>query len=216
MLKKTFIIYHNIRDKRVNAHNMSFDTLSSVYRDSVKPIGSVLPRQVTNTTTTEESGRLLSSSSPLSSSATDITDASEETSGNPLISEIVRKTRNMSTSSSNIETNSPTTSTPERLVPQKRGLAAIPTYSGLFTVPRRSGLQREILTLYKNMLKAAEQKGHSQTVYNFKSEIRQEFKRNATVERKMITKIEWMLHRGKNKLEDLRDMKKDVKFSVMK
>ena len=72
------------------------------------------------------------------------------------------------------------------------------------TTLRRSGIQKQVLTLYKECLRAAEAKSPS-----FKSVVRNEFKRNSiAIQRTDTMRIEYMLRQGRRKL----DMMKVRKF----
>jgi succinate dehydrogenase assembly factor 1 len=88
------------------------------------------------------------------------------------------------------------------------------SFSGKHPLPRRSGQQQEVLSLYKSLLMAAQEKEHPPTVSNLKSQIRAEFRQEKTLERKHITKIEWLVHRGRNKLEDIKAMTNTSRFTV--
>ena len=62
---------------------------------------------------------------------------------------------------------------------------------------RRSGIQKQVLSLYKECLRAAEAKNPS-----FKSVVRNEFKRNSiAIQRTDTMRIEYMLRQGRRKLD---------------
>ena len=62
---------------------------------------------------------------------------------------------------------------------------------------RRSQIQKQVLSLYKECLRAAEVKSPS-----FKSVVRNEFKRNgAAIQRTDTMRVEYMLRQGKRRLE---------------
>lgn len=178
MLRACLPLRHNLRDKASNSHNTSFDTLSNIYRDAVRPSESRLPK-------VGESLRDL----PLEgfSPAMHASPASPTTShvGAPQISR----------------------GTKEKRPPPM-------TFSGRHPLPRRSGLQQEVLSLYKSLLAAAREKEHPQTVANLRKQIQSEFRQESGLERKHITKIEWLVHRGRNKLDELKAMPKTMRFSV--
>eukprot|EP00744_Colponema_vietnamica_P021686 GILI01031021.1.p1 GENE.GILI01031021.1~~GILI01031021.1.p1 ORF type:complete len:138 (+),score=14.38 GILI01031021.1:93-506(+) len=88
------------------------------------------------------------------------------------------------------------------------------TFSGQ-PMPRRSGLQWEVLGLYRQLQKAAEAKIDVSTRSNMRSAIRQEFRKEAGLPRRNVNKIEWCLNRARTKLEDIKDMRKDVKFEMV-
>lgn len=170
MLRRCFLVRHNMRDKGANSHNSSFDTFSNIYRDAVKPNESQLPKP-------GESLRDL----PLD--------------GAPAVSKRV-----------------PVPITREK--PPKEKKPAPMSFSGKHPLPRRSGQQQEVLNLYKSLLSAAQEKEHPQTVANLKSQIRAEFRQEMVLERKHITKIEWLVHRGRNKLDEIKAMTNTSRFTV--
>ena len=62
---------------------------------------------------------------------------------------------------------------------------------------RRSGIQKQVLYLYKECLRAAEAKSPS-----FKSVVRNEFKRNGVaIQRTDTMRVEYMLRQGKRRLD---------------
>ncbi|KAI5369316.1 Putative complex 1 LYR protein [Septoria linicola] len=65
---------------------------------------------------------------------------------------------------------------------------------------RLSGLQRDVLALYRNCLRAARKKP-AQNRGNFESFARREFEKNIHVDRKDFTSIEFMLRKGTRQLE---------------
>jgi len=66
---------------------------------------------------------------------------------------------------------------------------------------RRSQIQKQVLSLYKECLRAAEVKSPS-----FKSVVRNEFKRNgAAIQRTDTMRVEYMLRQGKRRLEMMKD-----------
>ncbi|RNF11249.1 hypothetical protein TraAM80_01037 [Trypanosoma rangeli] len=97
------------------------------------------------------------------------------------------------------------------------GSGAAAALSGVKHRPqRRSGVQVEILNLYRDMLRASQRMEDPQTRKNMRDFIRAEFDRNRDIPCKFITRIEWQLHHGQNKLEELRAMRPDTKFSLMR
>nr|CCC94321.1 conserved hypothetical protein [Trypanosoma congolense IL3000] len=81
--------------------------------------------------------------------------------------------------------------------------------------PRRSGVQNEILQLYRELLRETRRLNDPQTQVCLRRFIRSEFDRNIAIPRKFVTRIEWQIHYGKNKLEELRSMGPDSRFSLM-
>ncbi|XP_014379623.1 succinate dehydrogenase assembly factor 1, mitochondrial [Alligator sinensis] len=64
---------------------------------------------------------------------------------------------------------------------------------------RHSQLQREVLSLYKQCLRAAQGKP------GFAPRVREEFRRNAALPASDVLRIEHLLRRGQRQLEQLRD-----------
>lgn len=119
------------------------------------------------------------------------------------------------------------TVTPISQTPTHSGIAAIdleaipsvamsvaPPKTGRYQVRKMSGLQREILTLYKSLLKESKKFEDKGTVDSITAHIRSQFRKNQQIPRKMLSKIEWEMHYGRNKLEELHVMKKSSKFSI--
>ncbi|OCK96839.1 uncharacterized protein K441DRAFT_551076 [Cenococcum geophilum 1.58] len=65
---------------------------------------------------------------------------------------------------------------------------------------RLSGLQRDVLSLYRHCLRAVRQKP-ADTRANFREFARSEFKKNAQLDKKDFGTIEYMLRRGQRQLE---------------
>ena len=66
---------------------------------------------------------------------------------------------------------------------------------------RRSQIQKQVLSLYKECLRAAEAKSPS-----FKIVVRNEFKRNgAAIQRTDTMRVEYMLQQGKRRLDMMKD-----------
>lgn len=63
-----------------------------------------------------------------------------------------------------------------------------------------SGLQREVLSLYRRCLRAALKKPE-ETRHNFIEFAREEFKKNADLDKKDFAAIEHLLRRGRRQLE---------------
>lgn len=81
--------------------------------------------------------------------------------------------------------------------------------------PRLSGVQREILQLYRDLLKETRRMRDLRTQANLRRFIRSEFDKGANISRKYITRIEWQMNYGKNKLDELRHMSPDMRFSLV-
>ncbi|KAM0802813.1 complex 1 protein-domain-containing protein [Usnea florida] len=65
---------------------------------------------------------------------------------------------------------------------------------------RLSGLQREVLSLYRHCLREVEKKPvHSRE--NFRSYARSEFERNIALDKKDFAAIEYLLRKGQRQLE---------------
>lgn len=67
-------------------------------------------------------------------------------------------------------------------------------------MPRYSGLQKDVLALYRNCLRAARTKP-SETRPNFENYARREFQRNVTLDKKDFGAIEFLLRKGRRQLE---------------
>ncbi|EXJ96054.1 hypothetical protein A1O1_01180 [Capronia coronata CBS 617.96] len=65
---------------------------------------------------------------------------------------------------------------------------------------RRSGLQREVLKLYRQCLRAAGKKPEA-TRDNFRMVARREFRKNQMVDKKDFAAVETLLRMGSRKLE---------------
>ncbi|KAG5507656.1 hypothetical protein JKF63_06605 [Porcisia hertigi] len=82
--------------------------------------------------------------------------------------------------------------------------------------PRHSGVQVEILSLYRRMLREVARMDDADTRHSLAAYIRQEYDKQRDVPRKNIMKIEWKLNYGKRKLEELQAMSKNTKFTIMR
>jgi succinate dehydrogenase assembly factor 1 len=80
---------------------------------------------------------------------------------------------------------------------------------------RMSGLQLEILGLFRSCLKEAHRLEDQASRRNLHKFIRSEFEQHKSIPRKMVTSIEWRIHYARTKLEDLKNMKRNTKFNVM-
>lgn len=78
--------------------------------------------------------------------------------------------------------------------------------------PRHSGVQVELLSLYRQMLREVDRMTDPDTRKNLRTYIRAEFDKNVSVPRKHIAKIEWCMNTAKRKLEDLQRMSSTTKF----
>jgi len=65
---------------------------------------------------------------------------------------------------------------------------------------RHSGLQREVLKLYRHCLRAAGQKPEASR-QNFRNAARREFRKNQTIDKKDFAAVEALLRMGTRKLE---------------
>ncbi|KAF7189832.1 Succinate dehydrogenase assembly factor 1, mitochondrial, partial [Pseudocercospora fuligena] len=68
------------------------------------------------------------------------------------------------------------------------------------TMARLSGLQRDVLSLYRSCLRAARKKPAS-TRGNFENFARREFEKNIHMDRKDFSTIEFLLRKGQRQLE---------------
>jgi hypothetical protein len=67
---------------------------------------------------------------------------------------------------------------------------------------RLSGLQIQVLSMYRILLRAAETKDNATTI---KQMIRSEFRKNATIPVAHHNRIEWHINQSRNKLELLQN-----------
>ncbi|KAG8348497.1 hypothetical protein TRVL_00672 [Trypanosoma vivax] len=105
--------------------------------------------------------------------------------------------------------------TPASPITPKKELPSCPDIEGRRRVPRRSGLQLEILGLYRDLLRETCRMEDEQTRLNLRRFIRTEFEKNRGIPRQFVTRIEWQLHYGKNKLDEIRSMSRNTKFSLV-
>lgn len=80
--------------------------------------------------------------------------------------------------------------------------------------PRHSGVQREMIYLYRSLLRETNRMDDIDTRVNLRRYIRAEFNKYVDVPRKHIVKIEWCINYGKRKLEELKGMSSRTKFSM--
>ncbi|KAH9589070.1 Complex 1 LYR protein [Trypanosoma melophagium] len=187
MLRISLALRHKIRDRGGNVHNFAFDTMTKVYREAVY--------------------------------AKDARYA-----GNPMYPESEPQSTNTNTST-NINTHAAVSLSANRegtlMETEKEnsvvnGNVSSRSSNAMKRGPRRSGVQLEILSLYHDLLKETQKMKDPQTRENLRHFIRSEFNGNIDIPRRHVTRIEWQLHYGKNKLEELRDMRPDSKFTLMR
>jgi hypothetical protein len=99
---------------------------------------------------------------------------------------------------------------------RKREERAGTTAAASAAIPRHSGVQVEILRMYRSMLREVRRMDDLDTRRNLTAYIRSEFDKHRDVPRKNILKIEWQLNYGKRKLEDLQAMSPHTKFTMMR
>ncbi|KAF2266314.1 hypothetical protein CC78DRAFT_578351 [Lojkania enalia] len=71
-------------------------------------------------------------------------------------------------------------------------------------MPRLSGLQKDVLSFYRECLRAVRQK-QSDTRENFRAFARSEFRKNIGINKKDFGTIEYLLRNGRRKLETYQD-----------
>ena len=81
---------------------------------------------------------------------------------------------------------------------------------------RHSGLQKEILRLYKELLTQTLKFSDPNTQHNLQLYIKEEFKKNSQIPKHHIKSIEYHLNNGKKYLNQLQSYKVDTKFSTYK
>lgn len=79
---------------------------------------------------------------------------------------------------------------------------------------RLSGIQQEVLAQYRAFLKEVRKIEDHESRANLRAHIQSEFKTNAAIPRKLLSKVEWQLHYGRNKLEDLKFMRPNSRFRM--
>jgi hypothetical protein len=80
---------------------------------------------------------------------------------------------------------------------------------------RLSGIQQEVLVLYRNLLRETRKFEDPESRHNLAQRVREEFKEDSKIPRKLLAKVEWKLHYGRNKLEDIKAMRPNSRFRVM-
>ncbi|KAG5503697.1 hypothetical protein JIQ42_05920 [Leishmania sp. Namibia] len=98
---------------------------------------------------------------------------------------------------------------------QPRSPSSTPA-AAVSTSTRRSGVQAEILSVYRNMLREVARMQDTDTRRDLSAYIRQEYDKQRDIPRKNIMKIEWKLNYSKRKLEELQAMSKHTKFTIMR
>lgn len=104
---------------------------------------------------------------------------------------------------------------PTQILRPGQGQQKSVTFSGS-PMPRRSGLQWEVLGLYRKLQKAANTKDDPATRQNLRSAIRDEFKKEASLPRRNVNKIEWCMNRARVKLEEINAMKPGIRFAMVR
>lgn len=94
-------------------------------------------------------------------------------------------------------------------------MSSTPPKRGRYTPRRVSGIQVEVLQLYRNLLKEAQKLDDSESRNCLRNHVVKQFRANKEIPRKMVSKIEWHMHYAKNKLEELKCMKKNSKFRIV-
>lgn len=82
------------------------------------------------------------------------------------------------------------------------------------TLSRRSGLQLEILAIYRALLRQCPRLTHEPTRVALAAHIRSEFRLHRTIHRKHVTLIEWHLQHARRKLDDLQRLRPNARFTV--
>ncbi|KAG5508082.1 hypothetical protein GH5_07139 [Leishmania sp. Ghana 2012 LV757] len=98
---------------------------------------------------------------------------------------------------------------------QPRSASSTPA-AAVSTSTRRSGVQAEILSVYRSMLREVARMQDTDTRRDLSAYIRQEYDKQRDIPRKNIMKIEWKLNYSKRKLEELQAMSKHTKFTIMR
>lgn len=104
---------------------------------------------------------------------------------------------------------------PTQIVRPGHAATKATTISGA-PMPRKSGLQWEVIGLYRKLQKAANAKDDQATKANLRTAIREEFKKEASLPRRNVNKIEWCMNRARIKLEEINSMKPGIRFAVFR
>ena len=80
---------------------------------------------------------------------------------------------------------------------------------------QHSGAQLSILRMYREFLRLANKKTDTPSRLALLSDIRKEFRTNAATSRRDFVRIDWMMNRGRTKLEELKKTKHSDKYGVM-
>eukprot|EP01012_Entosiphon_sulcatum_P020980 TRINITY_DN25805_c0_g1_i1.p2 TRINITY_DN25805_c0_g1~~TRINITY_DN25805_c0_g1_i1.p2 ORF type:complete len:100 (+),score=20.62 TRINITY_DN25805_c0_g1_i1:62-361(+) len=81
--------------------------------------------------------------------------------------------------------------------------------------PRRSGIQTDVLTLYRRCLRAANRKNDEQSRRDLKVYIRQQFEANRDIPRTSFDIIDYHVYFGRQQLDMLLKTKPEDKFRLM-
>ena len=81
--------------------------------------------------------------------------------------------------------------------------------------PRYSGQQREVLCLYRDCLREALRLEDSASSRNLHAFIQSKFREGRDIPRKEVTRVEWQMHYGRTKLDELRALRADAKFHLV-
>ncbi len=80
---------------------------------------------------------------------------------------------------------------------------------------RHSGVQLEVLALYRGLLKEANRRTDAKSRLALRSYIQTDFRTNKSIAKKEVARIEWLIHYGRARLEDLQHQKASTGFSIM-
>lgn len=215
---RTRLLLHQRRDRGGNAHNFPFDTLTKVYRDSVyapqqRYQGNPMHPDLHSSDSSQQVGSSRVSRSP--SGATAATSAKMEdisSAAMPMAGDDEAMRQRLRASLLKKSQRRPIAAEVEATEDRGSPTAATATVAPL----QLSGVQREIIGVFRAMLREVRRMKDPSTRIALQSYIRSEFDRQRAVSRQHIMKIEWHLHYGKRKLEDLQAMDADTKFSVKK
>lgn len=80
---------------------------------------------------------------------------------------------------------------------------------------RHSGVQMDVLRLYRGLLREAQRRTDEATRLALAAYVRAQFRTHGAIPRKEVSQIEWHLHYGRTKLEELRAQKPTTRFNIV-
>lgn len=81
---------------------------------------------------------------------------------------------------------------------------------------RHSGVQLDVLSLYRGLMREANRRTDPESRDRLRTYVRAEFQQHKAIERKEIARIEWLLHYGRTRLEELQAQKPTTGFNILR